>query len=883
MKKNPKDNLMANYKYNNNASEQLGNGGYDFPIKDDYHLIIVGATTVQQLKSAGIIPSKNYGELINNKPDALILKGKNKVVALIESKRKGKFNSTQDAYNAISNWYFDLAKKLSCKTICATDNALTIWVNTNTKSSYIEGGQDFDYVLDISECTDANKAYMLYEPLQKLIDAGDNGIIANTKKVLNPQSLADKVWQKIWITTGKSPEACLYNVVEIFIFKYLSDLGVLTNTKSFEKVCEVIDEEGNKAALEYYANNIRKYIRNELFPQGADGTSILNGTIFVNENEEANTQHAGLFCSVIKDYKEYCEREGSLKFIDKTFKTRLYETFLRKEASISTMGQYFTPRNVVKGMLDMVPSIPDNSVICDPFCGVGGFLLEIINNYDNIKEQFNPKYGKIKTSCIIKGYDKGTDEKDDARTIILAKANMLIYLSDYLSQHTELTKEFAEVFNNTFSLIKTNLGTFGISEDDKYDFIFTNPPYVVKGVKTIKEEIAGNKHVAGKYPSNGIGLEGLAIDWIINALKPNGRAFIVVPTGVLQRQSDRKLRDRLRKDCYIDGIISLPPKTFYSTPQKTYILAITKKQKEAKLQTEGVFAYVVSEIGETKDSNRHAIESNDLVDMAREFKYYCADKKNYNNNSARIRIIPFDSLVDNWVVDEYWTNKELQELGLRNEALILSVNEYKDKIKDLEESLADIVKNWNEEDISVEPCRKIKLSEIFIWKKGSAKYTQNYMLEHPGDYKVYTANTKGDGTSGKKIDTYDFEGECIRLTTNGEYAGSFSYISEGKYSLNGDAGRIVVKEEYHDSIHLPYIYAVLQTIREENRLLWTKKPTKEFVENLEITIPVKEDEITFDIEKQKIIAEKYQALIDLRGNIRNSYEEINASIINILK
>jgi hypothetical protein len=41
---------------------------------------------------------------------------------------------------------------------------------------------------------------------------------------VDPTNLAKSVWQDIYVATGKEPEKCLYNVVEIFIFKFLSDL-----------------------------------------------------------------------------------------------------------------------------------------------------------------------------------------------------------------------------------------------------------------------------------------------------------------------------------------------------------------------------------------------------------------------------------------------------------------------------------------------------------------------------------------------------------------------------------------------------------------------------------------------------------------------------------
>lgn len=51
----------------------------------------------------------------------------------------------------------------------------------------------------------------------------------------------------------------------------------------------------------------------------------------------------------------------------------------------------------------------------------------------------------------LSGFDKGFD-KDEQKTIILAKANMLIYMSSMIKEHPGLTKQFAELFNNTFTL-----------------------------------------------------------------------------------------------------------------------------------------------------------------------------------------------------------------------------------------------------------------------------------------------------------------------------------------------------------------------------------------------------------------------------------------------
>jgi methylase of polypeptide subunit release factors len=67
---------------------------------------------------------------------------------------------------------------------------------------------------------------------------------------------------------------------------------------------------------------------------------------------------------------------------------------------------------------------------------------------------------------------------------------MLIYFCDLIKDYPNITPQFADLFNHTFTL-KTNsiLGTLKNPEPSKYDIILTNPPYVVSGSSNLKEEI----------------------------------------------------------------------------------------------------------------------------------------------------------------------------------------------------------------------------------------------------------------------------------------------------------------------------------------------------------------------------------------------------------
>ncbi|MBL0690198.1 MAG: N-6 DNA methylase [Alphaproteobacteria bacterium] len=511
---------------------------------------------------------------------------------------------------------------------------------------------------------------------------------------MNPETLANRVWQHIWISTGKEPEKCLYNVVEIFIFKFLSDLEILTDTYSFNNIYE-LSKTDKDASLSMYASMVRKKIK-EMFPKsdGGDGTTIINGTIFVTETGEANLKNALLFQTVLKEFALFGEEERSFKNIDKEFKTRLYENFLRQSAGVKALGQYFTPRNVVKSVINMlnVDSIPEDAKICDPFCGVGGFLLELVNESPKIKNQFIPENGKIEPKTELIGYDKGSDEKEDERTIILAKANALIYFSDLISKYKDATEQFSkEVFNKIFHLERTNLGTLGITKHkNQFDLILTNPPYVTSGVTSIKKEII-DKGIE-IYRSNGNGLEGLAVEWIIDALKPGGSAFVVLPDGIMSRQGDKKLRDNILKKCCVNAIISLPSRTFYSTPKKTYILSITKKTEQRK-QVKPFFSYLVSEIGETKDAKRFKKDANDLLDMSILYKQFSATPNEFKTDNLRCKIQNISRLENgHWLIDRDWSNDDKKELGVEEETTEMTELEFNDLIKEINKTISDFVK-----------------------------------------------------------------------------------------------------------------------------------------------------------------------------------------------
>lgn len=471
----------------------------------------------------------------------------------------------------------------------------------------------------------------------------------------------------------------------------MSDLGILGGSFSFYSLLSKFSTDKEEDVLDIYAHTIRPHIK-EKFPWNpVDKTTIINGTIFVSKDDKAVSGYATVFHRILKRFNDF----GILDNIDYDFKSKLFETFLKESISKKNWGQYFTPLKVVRAIVDMADVSPGMK-ICDPACGVGKFLLELIlNDLDRFYKIESTADGNetLVPQITLSGFDKGFD-KDEQKTIILAKANMLIYMSGMIKEHPGITKEFAQLFNNTF-LLQTNsiLGTLAKPIKDEYDLILTNPPYVMSGSSNLKEEIAKDDALKTHYSINAMGIEGLFMEWIVRALKPGGKAFVVVPDGIMNRSSDQKLRDFILEQCNIDAVISLPLNTFFTTNKKTYILALTRKIATTvdgvttlAKQTTPVFTYFCSEIGETRDIYRFDMKQNDLESASELFNMFKGSNRHkFTPADKRCKIVDIDDFYtgSHWSVERWWSKAEKVDLGVEDDTTAITLSEFATLISDV--------------------------------------------------------------------------------------------------------------------------------------------------------------------------------------------------------
>ena len=847
----------------NNPTSKIGKWNY-------YN---IGATTLRALKEAKIIRNVDYGVLELKKIDGIIVNSKD-VIAVIEFKQPKDFKTKEQKDKAI-NQEIEVAKILGCKIIIATDTIDTIWVNSLTGERICDKS---GLEVKLSFNPDDEHLATRIEEINYSINEKNNKILSID--LVNPKNLAKSIWQDIWSVSGATPEQCLYTFVELFIFKYLSDLGILKYMDSFEFLLGMKKTHLDDEILQHYVDVIRKKIK-KLFPysegKGGDRTTIINGTIFVSKDEKAVSGYSAVFIKILKQFANY-ER---LEHIDYDFKSQLFESFLKESISKKNWGQFFTPMKVVRAIEKIVKDeIKEGVVICDPACGVGKFLLEPIKS--QLAKFYEVKGNSVIPKITIRGFDKGFD-KDEQKTIILAKANMLIYFSEMITESPKLTVEFGKIFNDSFTL-KTNsiLGTLRDPVKNQYDLILTNPPYVTSGSSNLKEEISKDKELEGYYKINAMGVEGLFMEWIIRALKPNGKAFVIVPDGMFNRQNDKNLREFIRQECYIDGIISLPLNTFFTTNKKTYILCITKKNNKADIQTEPVFTYLVSEIGESRDIYRFDIEQNDLNEAAILYNFFKGAKSNFGsfNNDPRCKIFPINKFEADtcWTIDRWWSKEEKISLGIEAEDTAVSFHDVPiiiEEIADTLNSFSSMIKELNEKkkpnlEQREQRFRSVKIEDIFDIRKGLSKYTNKYFNQCKAQlYNVYSSQTTNSGIVGK-IDTFDYDCECLTWTTDGIYAGTVFYRNE-KFSMTTHCGALIPTS--YEAVSLEYIKYQLENILP--RLAegeGNKRVTVDIIRKVAVQIPVLANG-EFDIEMQRDIVDKYNSINELKIKVAH-YKQI---------
>lgn len=329
------------------------------------------------------------------------------------------------------------------------------------------------------------------------------------------------------------------------------------------------------------------------------------------------------FLEIVKELQKY-----NLSDTSDDIKGIAFEEFLGKTFR-GELGQFFTPRTIVDYMVDVLDP-QEGEKICDPCCGSGGFLIKTFEYVrEKIEKDIQETKEKIKKENFTKDFEILPEKR---QTEIINKVDLLFNQLNFelnLQNHkgrlrtlsydcifgTDANPRMARTAK--MNMIMHGDGHGGVHHhdgllnvngifDERFDLIFTNPPFGSRVEKTLVvstldipnenkiklySERYGDEYetkviqplIQWANESNGkkgIGkpivdlfevgkmsglTEVLFIERCLNLLKPGGRMGIVLPEGVLNTNGLQKVREFVEGKAKIINITSIPQDVFIAS------------------------------------------------------------------------------------------------------------------------------------------------------------------------------------------------------------------------------------------------------------------------------------------------------------------------------
>lgn len=326
--------------------------------------------------------------------------------------------------------------------------------------------------------------------------------------------------------------------------------------------------------------------------------------------------------------------------VDSDVKGDAFEYFLKAStATKNDLGEYFTPRHIVKTMVRLVnPKIGEK--IYDPFCGTGGFLIESFRYIERSLGSGNPELKRILREETIYGNEITNTARITKMNMILAgDGHSNIHMMDSLANPTYIDKI---KYDENGKIVRDADGNIEYSSEYSgvYDIVLANMPYSQK-----------TKH-GNLYDLPSTNGDSICVQHCmkaINSTAENGRMALVVPEGFLFRKDLAKTREYLLDHCQLQSIISLPQGVFLPyTGVKTDIIYATNVNKKVKTSDmkKNFWYFDVKSDGYTLDNHRRKLETSS--DLAKYEEYRKLDEEQTSDMmKVGFEVIPLDKVRKN--------------------------------------------------------------------------------------------------------------------------------------------------------------------------------------------------------------------------------------------
>ena len=415
--------------------------------------------------------------------------------------------------------------------------------------------------------------------------------------------------------------------------------------------CKIEDERNIPKALEFYATSEER--------SNSDGQlTVKNRIEKIFDRVKKEKKNAKIFDSndtiklnprtlsyIVSEIQKY-----SLLNTRIDIKGKAYEEIVGANLR-GDRGEFFTPRNVMAMVVEMINPTIDEKVL-DSSCGTGGFLVTAMTYaMKQLKIEFEKETGKLKSewndfekkafqdkiSDMAMNNYFGFDINPDL--VKATKMNMVmnndgsgnILQNNSLLQPHEWTDDFKTRLSAALQIDKKTL----INKDSigYFDIIVTNPPFGSKIpikdhailsqfdlAKIWKQDKkTGKWTITDRYQSS-VSPEILFIERCYQFLKPGGRMGIVLPDALLGSPGTGYIREWLIKNTKITASIDLHEDTFQPrNGTQTSVLILQKKTEEeiSKEETTGqmadynIYMAIVDKIGHDKRGNTLFKRDND--------------------------------------------------------------------------------------------------------------------------------------------------------------------------------------------------------------------------------------------------------------------------------
>ena len=336
------------------------------------------------------------------------------------------------------------------------------------------------------------------------------------------------------------------------------------------------------------------YNRPALVPRGLDWPSLLK---LDGDALEVHYRHvleelgrkSGMLGEIFKKARQEIQNPATLKRLiteligaeqwssmEADVKGDIYEGLLAKSAAESPKGagQYFTPRELIKAIVDVMEPQPDDTV-CDPACGTGGFLLA---GHEYVVKYFGRKLDPDQKKHLRRNFVKGWE---------LVAATARLCIMNLLLHGIEADP----------CPIRSGVDSLASDPGERFSMVLTNPPFGKKSSIAIvggdgeleKEDVAYERQDFWTTTKN---KQLNFLQHVKTLLKVNGRCAIVVPDNVLfEGGAGETVRRNLLQKCDVHTLLRLPTGIFYAQGVKANVLFFDNKPGQDAVWTKKLWIY----------------------------------------------------------------------------------------------------------------------------------------------------------------------------------------------------------------------------------------------------------------------------------------------------